>query len=201
MKKKHLYLSIIILVFICFYLGYGQVYLNQELKEVKILNHESLENKKHYINSLEKLITYGYKNTKLSEEGSKKLSSINEDKIVLYVTDGNCNSCILEALNYFDILSSNINKDKFLFIGNFKTESDFKKYVDENISKLITNTVYCNDNEFGFSKGINHQPLIFILKKDLSINSLFIPDFYPYFTEKYYTEILPSYFKKKQVLH
>lgn len=190
MNKKYLYALIVLLILLNIYSLHKQVNLNKQLIETGGLNAQSIARKTKVIDGLGRLISYGY-TPKLTTNNPEVHNILNEDKVVLYITEGNCGSCIQEALNYMDNLSEVIGKDKLLFMGNFGAEKEFDNYV-KGLSGFIGNSVNCIDA--GFSEGMNQHPLVFIAKKDLSIQALFVPDFHKEFSEEYYTRILPLYF-------
>lgn len=197
MKKAYLFIIIVELSLINIYLVYKQINLRKQLKEINEFSHELIIRQTNVNDNLKKLITLSNYTIKINSANSHLKNVFNENKVVLYITESNCGSCVQEALNYMDTLSQIIGKDKLLFMGNFITRKSFDDYTN-GLSNYFGNFEYCNDA--GFSEELNRHPLVFIAKKDLSIQALYIPDFNPKFAEEYYTKVLPSYFITPSVM-
>ncbi len=125
-----------------------------------------------------------------ASDSLKKLVSKSE-KIILFITEGNCGSCIDECLTYLADLGSTIGRDKILLLGNFHENNTFEIFK-QNASTFIENSLFCPD--LNLPEKFTQQPLLFVLDKNLNIRLLFVPDFYTEYIEEYFVKILPNYF-------
>jgi len=163
---------------------------NNQLGDIEKVSKEMVSSNKTYISNLKKTLLYNY-SLKLESKNTEVKSVLNEDKVVLYFSEGNCGSCVQEMLNYMEQLSLVIGKRRLLLMGNFKEKKNFEKYV-KGLS-FIGESVYCMDA--GFSEEINEHPIVFIANSNLEVRSVFVPDFCSELKEEYFTKIVPNYFK------
>lgn len=126
-----------------------------------------------------------------TETNHSIFNSLHKEMVVLYINESVCGSCVRELLSYMAQLGDLIGKDKLLLLGNFKNEIDFKKYAND-ATVFVENSLFCND--INFLKGIDKQPVVFIIDKNYEIRLFYVPNYYPDFKETYFTNILPSYF-------
>jgi hypothetical protein len=191
MKKTHLLILLLVSVGWNIYSGYQQYNLNKQQINTNLVNKNLFQKNENLITNLKNLLSLNY--TAILETKNIELIKLlnSGDKVVLYITEKNCASCIQESLNYLEILSTKIGKDKLVLLGNFKIKEDFEKFASYN-SSFIGNSIYFNNAEF--TKEVHNNPTVFISGKNLKIQALFIPNIYPQYSETYFIN-LPEYFK------
>ena len=112
-------------------------------------------------------------------------------KVFLYISEGNCGSCIEECFTYLNDLGNKIGQNNFFLMGNFHDKKTFEIYK-HNASMFIENSLYYPN--LNLPEKFTQQPLLFVLDKKLNVRFLYVPDYYPEYIEEYFTKLLPGYF-------
>jgi len=191
MRKNYLYLLIIILFGLNIFLLYHIRVTKSFFIKVCSSYEHAHQNDSIQLDNLKKLINYNYLG-KINVPDSLQEYFKNNEKLILYFTEGNCSPCIEECLLYFDQICKSIGKDNILMLGNFRNKKAFEVYA-ENTSVFIENSQFCKD--IGLPKELNNQPVIFIMDGEMKIRLLYVPDFFPEYMVEYFTKIIPRYFK------
>jgi hypothetical protein len=194
MKKVGFLVIIIIFLFILdIVLILKQFKMREQIKETaELIKDDQLSNLK-FIQNLKSQIELGF-SASISTFKCLKSYSTTGPKIVLFIPENVCNSCLNELLGYLDQLIDSIGEDKILLLGNFKIEDDFLEYV-KLTSRIIKEHVNCRN--IILSKDLNGQPILFVLNSEKEIHFFYIPNYLSEFKEVYFTKLLPSYFNQK----
>ena len=190
MKKKYLYFLIILLFGLNIFLLYHLKETKNIFNKICNSNEYILQSDSIQISNLKKLINYNYLVETKSPDSIVKHLRDNE-KLILYITEGNCSPCIEDCLLYFDQIGKSIGEDNILLLGHFRNEKSFEEYA-ENASAYIKNSQFCMD--IGLPEELNKHPVIFTMDSKMRINLLFVPDFFPQYKEEYFKKIIPRYF-------
>lgn len=191
MKKVHLYILLLVSIGWNIYVGFNEHNSKKQRSETNSAVKSILSNNEKTIDDFKKLLARSY-TSKFSFKKLKEKKFFNKNKVVLYISEENCSKCIYESLNYLEILSEKIGKDRIVLIGNYTVKEDFDALVKYASNYISTNIYYKNI----LNKDFNKDPAIFLMNENLEVNSLFIPNLYEDYKETYFSEILPAYFKK-----
>ncbi|MEA1980575.1 MAG: hypothetical protein U9N54_06340 [candidate division Zixibacteria bacterium] len=120
----------------------------------------------------------------------KKLHDCKDDsdihnRLILYVSEGDCYSCILELLAYFDSLE-NVSKDEVLVICNYKNDesyNDFRKQISNWPFTIV------RDQETIIPTTTLMSPIVFTVNNESVIGNVFIPELSPQLKERYFENI------------
>ena len=192
MKKKYDVLILVaLLVGINIYLIYRQQKNKAYLQKVcnyyeQIIAKDSLQN-----NRLKNLLEYSYLAKIELENPNIKRYFQEGEKVVLYVSENNCSSCIMEILAYIEHLGDKIGHDKIILIANFLSKEDFNVF-SHNVSIYIRSNIF--STSLSLPEELKKQPLLFVANDEMKICLLYIPDYYPEYKEEYFTKILPQHF-------
>lgn len=160
-----------------------------------------------YLDSINSSIKQSHIKDSLTIENMKSIISINylmkidevnefahiddSNKIVVYIKEDVCESCLIEILNYISIIDG-INFESVLILVNGEGIDKFKysNIISASIGlKLIT---YSESLLSYFDCEI----ITFIVNSDGEIELLFIPEYFPEYKREYFTQILPMYLSK-----
>lgn len=189
---KKIYLTVILILFslnifwIAKYSRQNKLLQNELTYCSQVINSKNLS-----INNLQDLLKSTYIN-KFNKDWNKITDKIDGEKIVLFITKGQCYSCIIQLLAYLEQVGSKIGNDKIVVLGNFKNNKDFTIFKD-NASVYLENALQCYIPEL--PEEISEHPTIFFVDKNFTIRHLYIPDLYSEFQETYFTNLLPEYFE------
>jgi hypothetical protein len=116
----------------------------------------------------------------------------NAERVLLYFSEGNCLGCMIEILNFLEILASKIGPERIYIVSNFRHIEDHRSFLEQ-ISPLV-NEKYNFYNCDCLPGDLARKTSISVIGEDMKIKLLFVPEIQPGFQEEYFTNILPHYF-------
>jgi hypothetical protein len=146
---------------------------------------------KSTIDNLERLLDWSYFTFSLGEDNQSQVQLAR--KVALYITQGNCYSCVTEMLPYLNQLTSAIGIENVVVLGNFDSEASFNDFASQ-IGGFVKHYIFFPDP--GFPDTLNKQPIVFYIDDHRIVRNIYIPDFYPEFKEKLFSKILPNLYNE-----
>ncbi len=184
MRKTTLYVVLLLLLFLNIYYIFNDRALISEIDKDKLTIQSSSERLAFF----NKMLKYSY-SLFIRKNDTVDYSSL-PGKFALYVTEGNCGSCIEQSLLYLYQVSEKIGYKNTILLGNFEDQSKFDIY-SENAKIFVENSL--NIGKLDFDDLMN-QPVFFIVDDKLKCNLVFIPDYQKDYMDEYFNTIIPNYF-------
>lgn len=114
------------------------------------------------------------------------------EKIICYMQEGVCRTCIFKMLQDLSILEEKgmIDTGKVLVTTNIGNKNQPFK-----IPEFDYPTVYVDT--FFFPEELSKESIIFVADDQMNVDMLYLPEVFPKLRQQYFRELLPNYFKNK----
>jgi hypothetical protein len=109
-------------------------------------------------------------------------------KVICYMQKTVCQACIFKILQDLAIMEETIGNGHVIVATNIGTKDHPFEIQEFSFPTIYVKTFY-------FPEEFSKEAIVFVLDKQLNIKLFFLPEMFPQLRQKYFNEILPSYFE------